>query len=154
MENEISLLSFLSVTPGTKKHMLDILLKCSLPSWLLTHISLPAEYFCYFLYRCAFIMKRSIKCSSVLLKSLRSAMKNCCAIWFSFIFRPKSKFKKKLSVAICEPIFRKRTLSSRWFDDTANIYSSFVLIQLICSVAIMTVSVFYLDLVWRMEIRQ
>lgn len=38
-------------------------------------------------------------------------------------------------------------LSYSWFTDSANVYSYFILVYLICNSIMMTISVFYLDLV-------
>lgn len=100
-----------------------------------------------FLFRCACIIRHFRKCSST--RSILIQWK------FVFTFRLKSKFEWNESMNVCYVVHAQHLeivdwmLSTSWFLDSAIVYRSFVLIQLICSAAVMAVSVSYFDLVWQ-----
>lgn len=145
----IFILEFLSVCRGTKRPIRDILWKWSFTLQFHMDITCSPGRHCCCSFRCAWIIGHSWKYSSTKLIIQRNAMSHCFVIWFDFMCRQKGWVTANCWVFASVLIILDLIwcVLCRFFLDSANVYRPFVLVQLSCNTVLMTITVFYIDLV-------
>lgn len=109
-------------------------------------------------YRYAFTIERFIKFIKIMWINLYgkriSPVRNRFVIWFVSTFQSKSKFDHIFmfaSITIETTTWKDLNCSilCSWFLDSIEVYSPFVLVQMISCTVILAVCILYIDLVWK-----
>lgn len=123
---------------------------------LASHISFSTHRLCSCSCQLAGIMKRFTNdfvtpSSNWMIETQSKTRKLFCVSWFGFMFESKGLSNKSQSISNRNwngPYQNRTKYHCSWFTETADVFSPYVLIQLITSAVVLAASLFQIDLVF------